>query len=314
MNSVKALTIYLTCVFIGGSLIAPWLYIAVQWLAEHSIVFPEFWNDLARRPFDRFVRRSFYVIALLALVPLLRSIGFRSIQQAGWFPLNREWKKMGPGWMIGFFSLAAAAAISIASEAVEWNRTKTAGDHFEMMGRAMCSAVLIALLEEMLFRGVLFGGLRKSLAVGPAIVFSTGIFSALHFLERVDAPETIGPATGLICFAQMLRGLINFEQFVPGFLNLMLAGIILAWAYVKTGNLWLSVGLHMGWIFWLKSYRNLVVEMPGANLWIWGTRKLYDGWISMGVLLFAGWLVWFWLRRRSTTSETERERQLSYPG
>ncbi len=82
----------------------------------------------------------------------------------------------------------------------------------------------------------------------------------------------------------MLRGLGNWQQLIPGFLNLTLAGALLALAYQRTGNLYFSIGLHAGWIFWLKSYGIFTREVPGANAGFWGGAKLIDGWMALLVL------------------------------
>ena len=89
----------------------------------------------------------------------------------------------------------------------------------------------------------------------------------------------------------MLRGFVDFEQVVPGFFNLTLAGALLALGYQRTGNLFFSIGLHAGWIFWLKSYGLLTREAAGANASFWGTSQLIDGWLALVVLSLALWLL-----------------------
>jgi membrane protease YdiL (CAAX protease family) len=82
----------------------------------------------------------------------------------------------------------------------------------------------------------------------------------------------------------MLSGFVEVEKVVPGFFNLTLAGALLALAYQFTGNLYFSIGLHAGWIFWLKSYGFLTRDAADANAWFWGTSKLIDGWLALLVL------------------------------
>ena len=89
----------------------------------------------------------------------------------------------------------------------------------------------------------------------------------------------------------MLRGFVEVEQVVPGFFNLALAGALLALAYQRTGNLYFSIGLHAGWIFWLKSYGFLTRDAANANAWFWGTSKLIDGWLALIVLAFVSLLL-----------------------
>jgi hypothetical protein len=86
---------------------------------------------------------------------------------------------------------------------------------------------------------------------------------------------------------------------VPAFFSLLLAGWILGLAYQRTGSLYVSIGLHAGWIFWVKSYAFLTRELPGAKQWIWGSGRLIDGWIALLVLsiVLAGIQRWLEVNR-----------------
>ena len=79
----------------------------------------------------------------------------------------------------------------------------------------------------------------------------------------------------------MLGGFADFHALVPGFFNLTLAGILLGLAYQRTGNLYFSIGLHAGWIFWLKTYGAFTTGAPHAATWFWGTGKMIDGWLAL---------------------------------
>jgi hypothetical protein len=78
---------------------------------------------------------------------------------------------------------------------------------------------------------------------------------------------------------------------VPAVLSLLVAGAILALAYQRTGALFVSMGLHAGWIFWLKFYGFLTVKAPGANPSLWGGDGLVDGWLALPVLGCVFWIV-----------------------
>ena len=74
--------------------------------------------------------------------------------------------------------------------------------------------------------------------------------------------------------------------------------MILALAYQRTGTLYFSIGLHAGWIFWLKSYGFLTNSQAEAGTWFWGTAKLVDGWLALIVLTLV--LIFLWHSQKRT--------------
>ena len=89
---------------------------------------------------------------------------------------------------------------------------------------------------------------------------------------------------------------------VPGFFVLTLAGMILGLAFQRTENLYCSLGLHAGWIFWLKFYGYLTVARPGGNPWFWGTSKLIDGWLALILLAPVFVIVWLFPQNKATAT------------
>ena len=88
---------------------------------------------------------------------------------------------------------------------------------------ALGTSLLVPVAEELLHRGLVFGSLyRKS----PwfAFVFSSALFSAIHIL-------------GYIGVYSLPHLLIAFVQYLP-------AGLILAWAYRKSGSIFSPILIH----------------------------------------------------------------------
>lgn len=279
MRPLRALVIYLGAVFFGGALLAPWLY----WLAQTGA---SWFPHLAHSPFHRFVDRGLLLFALLGLWPLLRALGATSWQAAGLVPPQGQWKKFCGGLLLGFLSLAAVAGTALASGNRILIPGLTAHKIVGTLFAAMAAAVSVAVIEEILFRGGIFGGLRRTFYWPLALLVSSLIYASAHFLQR---PEPAGPVSwnsGLVLLPRMLIGFVYFDALVPGFLSLTLAGILLGLAYQRTGNLYCSMGLHAGWVFWLKTYGAFTTDAAPTASRFWGTGKIVDGWLALGVLLF----------------------------
>ncbi|MCX8092140.1 MAG: CPBP family intramembrane metalloprotease [Verrucomicrobiae bacterium] len=281
MKPFGALALYAVGVFLGGALLAPWLY----WLARAGA---GLWPGIADEPFHRFVNRALLGLALIGLWPLLRALGVRSWADLGLVRPAGQWRRLAGGFVLGLFSLALVAALALAAGARRFDATLTFGKLAGKLGGAVLTAVVVATLEEILFRGGIFGGLRRAWDWRGALVVSSGIYALVHFFAPARHGGEVTWLSGLTLLPQMLRGFADLHALVPGFFTLAVAGVLLAWAYQRTGNLFFSIGLHAGWIFWLRSYRVLTDPTPEAGVWFWGSNRLIDGWLALGALALTG--------------------------
>ncbi len=297
MRPLRSILVYWGIVFLGGALLAPWLYRLTQAGAGLSPAL----QKLADQPFHRFVNRSLLALAILGLWPFLRSMGVKSWRAVGLGWHSEIWRQAACGGGVGFGSLALVALLSWAAGARQLNLDHSASELLNHVLSAILTAAFVATVEELVFRGALFGALRQAWRWPPALVMSSLAYALLHFFQRPEPLSEINWASGLALLPRMMRGFSDLEQLVPGFLNLALAGLTLGLAYQRTGRLYFSIGLHAGWIFWLKTYGFLTRDVAGASIWLWGTHKLIDGWIAFLILA----LVWWGLCRRLPEAQPE---------
>ena len=276
MRPVLSLLAYLAVAFIGGALLAPWLCWLVRWAAPAS--------TLAAKPFHRYFDRALLGVALVGIWPLLRRLGTRhpgELLRAG---APGQWRRMTRGLAIGFASLTTAALIILVARARVVGIEGSAAQMAWRLATAAGTAAVVAVVEELLFRGVVYGAMRQTWHWRTALVVSSLFYALVHFLGKTDL---VGPVTwhsGLELLPQMLAPFAHWQQVMPGFLNLTLAGAILALAYERTGDLYFSIGLHAGWVFWLKAYGVVTAPAASRSFGFWGTGELVDGWLSLLVL------------------------------
>ena len=279
MLPLLAPVIYIVVVFVGGALLAPWIYWIAQ-IAAHD--FPK----ISGAPFHRYVDRSILIFALAGLWPLLRALGAKSARDMGIVPPYGQFNKFFGGLLLGFLSLAIVGGISIGFGGRTFAQNLTAHTIVGTIFGAVATAAIVATFEEILFRGGIFGGLRRFIYWPFALAVSSAIYAITHFFQRAELAGAVAWNSGLVLLPQMLAGFVDFRALVPAFFNLALVGILLGLAYQRTGNLYFSIGLHAGWIFWLKTYGAFTADAPRAGIWFWGTGKMIDGWLAFFVLAF----------------------------
>ena len=295
MHASAALVAYIALIFLGGAVLAPGLFKLSNWSASH---FPAL-DPLVTHPFHRYLNRSFLIVAFLTLWPFLRSIGVRSWRDLGLGRPPHRWRSVGRGFMIGFVSLACVATVTLAFEGRGLRLSGELSVVSKRLITALSSAIVVAVLEEVLFRGALFGALRRILPWPSALLLSSVFFAALHFLQRPVPAEEISWNAGLALLPRMLGGFADPRMLIPSLLTLTLAGLLLGLVYQKTGNLYCSIGMHAGWILWQKTYGFLTRDANGSNTLIWGSRKMVDGWLAFVVLLATLFFCWALHRRRN---------------
>lgn len=286
MRPILALLVYAVWVFLGGALLAPWIYAGVGWAARTLG-----WVSVEVVPFHRVVNRSLLGLALVGLWPWLHHLGIRKWHDLGLKYRRGEWRRLAAGFMSGFVSLACVAILALAFGARRFDLGHDAAGVGRHLVNAGLAAVVVGFLEELLFRGALFGGLRRAYAWPGALAASSVVYAMVHFLARPASPPSVTWYSGLAQLGEMASGFVDVGRVIPGFITLVLAGVILGTAYQRTGSLYFSIGLHAGWILWLKSYGFLTSESVAGQSWFWGSSRLIDGLAALPVLGVTLWFV-----------------------
>ncbi|HTR36491.1 MAG TPA: CPBP family intramembrane glutamic endopeptidase [Bryobacteraceae bacterium] len=148
----------------------------------------------------------------------------------GWTAASRRNLSLG---VLG--GLGAAMVVVLGPVAVRAADVQAApNEHFQLPSLLFVSIILLfgAVGEEMLFRGYGFQVLVK--AIGPfATILPTAVLFGLGHSYNIN-----------------FNGLALF--------NTILWGVVLGWAFVRSGDLWLPIGLHFGW--------NWALPLLGVNL------------------------------------------------
>jgi hypothetical protein len=207
-----------------------------------------------------------------------------------------------PDVIVGFFIPAAQLGLVLLLELfVGWSRwqgwawevsswTAVAGG----LGLSLLVFILVGYQEELLSRGYQLQNLIDGSGLRWALFLSSAMFALLHLAN---------PGTG-----------------VASTVGLLAAGYFLAFGWLRTGRLWLSIGLHVGWNFFegtifgfqvsgLEPFA-LMRHSPGGGP-DWATGGAFGP--EAGVVMFPAYLVGVCLilaythRRRPSAVSPEAE-------
>ena len=144
--------------------------------------------------------------------------------------------------------------------------------------------IMVGWNEELLSRGYHLQTIASGLNLFWGVMISSAVFGLLH--------------------------LGNPNSTVVSVAGIFLAGVFFAYAYVRTKQLWLPIGLHLGWNFFegvifgfpvsgLDIYPLTRIEVTGPVLWTGGAFGPEAGLIILPSLILGALLVYLYTAKRT---------------
>jgi len=211
-------------------------------------------------PFRQILTRSTQLYLVLSIYPLARYLKI-SKKEFGFAPSLVFLKQLCQGFGIGFivlipiFIVLYAVGINVFDQSEPWTLERLAN----YMIVTLLVALLISVVEESLFRGIVIVGLLKKLPVMAAILLTSLYYAGLHFLSiktNLSVPD-IHFFSGFVLLGEALANVVNPSN-QPAFLALLMVGIFLGVlrTQVET-SLGLCIGCHTCWVWQIKMSKKL---------------------------------------------------------
>lgn len=162
-----------------------------------------------------------------------------------------QWRELGMGAALG--AGVFLAVIGVLAAVGSFRLTGIGG--WTLLAKPFAEMVLVAFVEEILFRGVLFRLTERSLGSRVALVLSSVLFALAHL-----------PNAGLTVLAVATT---------------VVAGVLFAAAYLVTRRLWLAIGFHFAWNFISDGVFSLPTSGHPANGMLQG-QLVGPDWLAGG--------------------------------
>jgi len=255
-------------------------------------------------PVQKIINKSTQVLLVLCIIPAMAWLKLTKTD-LGFAAPKPFLKQLCQGFGLGLvtllpvFIVLTVLKINVLDESHAW----TLAWFLEKSSIAVLLSLLISLIEEPLFRGILLAGLLKKLPVTAAIIISAAYYACLHFIKtshNIPAADlTLSGTFGLLVDA--FANLFN-PEILSAFLALLMVGVFLG--LLRTGrkvSLGLCIGCHTCWVWLIKMNKTLFNTDFNADLAF--LVSPYDGVIGS---LVTGWLLlvvlgyWFWQQRQQS--------------
>lgn len=287
MKELAKIIAYLIAVVLAGALLAP----ALHW-AGNAAVDRGMLGFLEGVPFQRYFNRAVLIAAIALLWPTIRWLRVDGWRELGLEHDPRRWQHFGFGLALGTALVSAMGLAYVRFDVYEWKRSLPWGK----VPSIAVSALVVATLEEALFRGGILGLFRRTLPALGALFCTTLLFAIVHFLKPDEDVEIarVTWTSGLALVPHVFHQFTEPMSVLASFSTIFVLGWVLGDAALRTRSLWMSIGLHAGVVFAKMSFAKFTKRESMHLPWI--GPELQIGLVPMALLALAGVLVWLRLR------------------
>jgi membrane protease YdiL (CAAX protease family) len=239
-------------------------------------------------PFHRIGDRIGLIALVIGFILAARRLGLADKPSLG-YGLRRPLfiREMLLGLGIGVLGMLIIVAVMTALGLLDWSEVSaaTTGRLAKIFFNRLLSGLAVGFLEETMLRGLMLTAIARESGTRAAILLTSVIYSAVHFLSSYHiAADQVTSHSGIDLLFGTLLWFSTPLAMADAFLCLLAVGLLLAIIRAKTGNIAACIGLHAGWVWVILFTHELtkpVRDQPLSFL-----LSQFDG--------FIGWLVLAW--------------------
>jgi membrane protease YdiL (CAAX protease family) len=210
-------------------------------------------------PFRQILTRSTQLFLVLSIFPIMAYLKVNK-EELGFAPIGVLSKQLLQGFGLGFIVLIPVLVVLyVLKVTVYKGQFWTVGLMINAMTMNLLVALLISVIEETLFRGIVLVGLKRKLPVIAAIILTSTYYAGLHFLSIKTnlAVQDITISSGFLMLGEAVGNLFRLAS-VPAFFALLMVGIFLGVLRTqKKISLGLCIGCHTSWVWLIKINKKL---------------------------------------------------------
>jgi uncharacterized protein len=246
-------------------------------------------------PFHKVVSRFWQLLLLAGLVLAVRRLGLQGRADWGYGLARRQFMRhLLAGLAIGLATMLpmtlAMQALGLLALRPDFSATLLLNG----IASGALTGLAVAIVEETFFRGLMFRAVMRESGLATALWSTALLYAAIHFLARARIPRAqIDWDSGIALLGSAFSRFATPSAFVDSFVTLLLVGLILGLVRHRTGSIAAGIGLHMGWVWAIKSTTS-VTDLDAGARWSFlvGPFDGYTGWLVAGwaaLMLAVAW-------------------------
>ena len=235
-------------------------------LAGALLAYPvyEFFSSFGAIPFRKIVSRTTQISGLL--FSLLYFFYYRGLSLQGLgLTFRRGHVRLLQGLAAGLAMVALIEVNLLLLGVHEINAARlfSPASLSVLLFKGLLTGLLVGIVEEIMFRGALLGGLSRQTNQALALALVSLVYAAAHYLKFRDLPAdtVIHWYTGLTMLPAALFQFADPARY-DAMLTLVFLGLLLGLVRLRSGNLLLCMGIHAGLVCGERFVQHATDFMP----------------------------------------------------
>ena len=171
--------------------------------------------------------------------------------------------RLGGGLAAGLLVVVVIEASLLLSGVHRWGVWPDGKSLLLLFLAGLATGLLVGSIEELLFRGALYGGLSHKTHPAVALLLVSLVYAAAHFLRfrALPADAVIDWLSGVRMILPAMHQFTDPARY-DAMLTLFLLGLLLGLVRIVTGSILPGIGLHAGVVAAEKISRHITEFMP----------------------------------------------------
>ncbi len=270
-------------------------YFAIALLSGAAAAYPlhMFLSNWFELEFDRVTSRGVLLAAIILFLALYRKLGFGSWQDIGY----NTGKKLffadvakGIGFGLLIMSPVIVGLLLTQNRTIDLGWEASISNIVGLLLTALLAGLIIAVLEETLFRGAMLGAIKKQSTILFAIAVTSLFYASVHFIQpniEINA-NNLNWASGFVLLKNSFSEFGNFAQIFDSLIALFFAGVLLSIVRIRTNRIAYCIGIHAGWVIAIKVFKRVTDSNPQSEYaFLTGSYDKVIGYLAaISILLF----------------------------
>ncbi|MDC0435350.1 CPBP family intramembrane metalloprotease [bacterium] len=269
-------------------------YFLIALISGAAISYPvyEFLSNWMELDFERVANRCVLIAAILFFVALCKKINFSAGCDLGYSTDKRQFytdivKGIGLGVLI--MSTIAVGLLITNNRIIDTIWGLSALNIISILASGLISGLMIALLEETLFRGAMLSAIRRESTAFIAITVTSFFYALVHFIQpeiQLDS-NSLDWTSGFVLLKYALANLANVSQIADSLIALFLAGVLLSIVRLRTNRIAICIGIHAGWVLVIQVTKRITDSNSDSEFaFLTGSYDNVTGYLAAVFLIF----------------------------